>query len=66
MRTFYSLALVVCLSAVPVLAGDVNTPGKSDPPPCTQNCITSTTTEPTVTDEMRQIALELIVALIKP
>lgn len=66
MRKTFSLVLVACLLAVPALAGEVNTPGKSDPPPCTQNCITSTTTEPTVTDEMRQIALELIVALIKP
>lgn len=64
MCKLYSLILVVCLSAVPVMAGDVNTPGKSEPPPCTQNCVT-TTTSPTITYGVRQIALELILTLVK-
>ena len=36
--------MLVCVLAFPVLAGEVNTPGKTPPPPppaCTENCATT-------------------------
>lgn len=46
-RSVFSIALLIVL-AVPVLAGDVQVPGKTDPPPppppCTENCTNSATT----------------------
>lgn len=47
MKPVYSLILVAAL-AVPVFAGDIQVPGKSEPPPpppaCTENCTQSATT----------------------
>lgn len=67
MRTrIYAPLMLVCLLALPVLAGEVNTPGVVNPPlppTCaTATCASSTTT---LTDSMRQIALELVLSLIK-
>lgn len=58
-----SLLMTACLCA-PVLAGDVNSPGKTDPP-CTQNCATTSTTS-TAYESVRQIALDLILIIVKP
>lgn len=56
-----SLLIIACLFA-PVLGGDVNSPGKTDPPPCTENCLTASAT-PTTLESMRQIALKLIISV---
>jgi len=58
MRKLSALLLIVCLFA-PVLAGEVNTPGKTDPPPCTENCPTNTATSTAITTE-EEIALALL------
>jgi len=46
-KCVYSLALLIALT-VPVLAGDIQEPGKIPPPPppvpCTENCTNSATT----------------------
>jgi hypothetical protein len=47
MKRMLPLALSVFLCAAPVMAGDVNMPGKPEPPPpCTSDCPTATTTTP--------------------
>ena len=67
MRTkLYAPVVLLCLMAVPILAGEVSTPGKTPPPPpaCTENCTsTATTSSGTWTEEL---AIELLLTLIKP
>ena len=63
MRKLSALVLAVCLFCVPVLAGDVNTPGKTPPPPppaCTENCATSATTSGSLTLLLLELALRLL------
>jgi hypothetical protein len=43
MKRFLPIALCVSMLAAPALAGDVNMPGKTDPPPCSANCSSSST-----------------------
>lgn len=65
-KRLLSLALTLSVFATPVLAGEVNTPGKTEPPPppaCTENCGTQATT--TTTDAVLLAALELLLSLIK-
>lgn len=58
---------LVCLLAVPSIAGDTNGPGKTEPPPpppaCTENCTNSATTE---IDPLALIEALLDVLLIIP
>lgn len=66
MRNLLAPALVVCLFAAPVMAGDVNTPGKTEPPPCTTNCSATTTETPTTssTDTLTYLLLQLALSLV--
>lgn len=66
MRKLNALLLTVCLSA-PVLAGEVDTPGKTDPPPCTTNCPTNTTsTTVTIEEELALALLKLMLTITGP
>ena len=46
-KKFALAVLFVSVLAVPTLAGDMTTPGKSDPPPPPGNSISTTTTSDT-------------------
>lgn len=60
MRKARAIALLLVIS-VPALAGDVNVPGKQDPPPCSQNCSNPVST----TETVKFVILELMLTLIK-
>jgi hypothetical protein len=64
----FAPVMLVCLMAVPAFAGEVDTPGKTPPPPpppsCTENCTSSTTTSSQ--DWTTELALDLLLILIKP
>lgn len=59
------LALIAVLSC-PTLAGEVNTPGKTEPPPCT-NCATpAPDTEPVgITEAIKLLVVEIALIIIK-
>ena len=63
-KVVFSLVIAVCLF-VPVLAGDVNSPGKTDPPsPCTVNCVNSGTTITTkLISPLGQFAIQLLLGI---
>lgn len=63
-KSICALFLIAALS-VSIQAGDVGTPGRTDPPPCTVNCATTQTSDPTTYDEIRVFVIEVILALIK-
>jgi hypothetical protein len=68
MRKVTALLLVLCLSAATAFAGDVNTPGKTDPPPCTENCVVPAASEPLpvgTADTIGLFLLELALLFIK-
>lgn len=56
-RNALALVMLVCLLALPVAAGEVNTPGAVSPPP--------PSSATTLTVSMRQIALDVILSLIR-
>lgn len=50
MRSRFATLMLTLLLAIPVLAGEVSTPGViAPPPPCTENCTTSSSTTTTST-----------------
>lgn len=66
MRRTLAISLLALSLCSTVFAGEVPFPGKQDPPPCTQNC-TSSTTQPepmpesgTLTKGLIEIVLGLI------
>lgn len=64
MRKLNALLLSACIFA-PVFAGEVNTPGKTYPPPCTENCSTNTTssTGTSIDEELGLALLELVLVI---
>lgn len=60
MRRFLTTSTLVLLLTVPVIAGEIGTPGKTEPPPCTQNCSASTQAASPVTTALTQFLITLI------
>ena len=56
MKRLLPAVALVCLLALPSIAGETTGPGKSDPPPCTENC----TSAPNAT---ASVLAELLVAV---
>ena len=70
-KKFALAVLFVSVLAVPTLAGDMTTPGKSDPPPPGSTTTTSETAETapggatsTTTDESYQLAYDGLIAVL--
>ena len=74
-KKFALAVLFVSVLAVPTLAGDMTTPGKSDPPPPPGNSISTTTTSDTAetapggatsttTDESYQLVYDGVMAVL--
>lgn len=66
-KSICALIMIVALS-VSALAGDVGTPGRTNPPPpppCTENCATTQSDSPVTFDEIRVFVIEIMLALIK-
>ena len=64
MKRILPLALCVSLFAAPVWAGEVDVPGKTPPPPCTE-CATTSETEP-VESGTDAITMAILEALLTP
>lgn len=63
MRRVLTASLLTIALVSPVLAGDVNAPPRSEPPPCTENCKTATTTS--TADSIKLAILEFVLSLIR-
>lgn len=59
MKRIFALTLVVFVLACPVFAGDVDSPGKQEPP-CTQNCVAPAPTPVPVSAQVVLMLLSLI------
>lgn len=59
---------LVCLISVQSIAGDTNGPGAvaspTPPPTCTENCTSSSTTTQSLSDELLEVAVTLLLIVV--